>query len=139
MRKIALAAHLLYLLVVVLSGCSEYSSSGGGFYAGETITPEKLAEISESIAATAGTSAEKETKPPDTDVEGNIVVYWTKSGGVWHYDKSCSSLARSSAVESGTLEEAMRAGKSRACLKCGQPDGDTDGADAAGASEPGEN
>ncbi|MGI6167480.1 MAG: hypothetical protein ACOYIA_05020 [Eubacteriales bacterium] len=136
-KSVAFAVFLLCLLVV-LSGCSEYSLSGGDFYAGETITPDKLAAISESIAAAASTSTEKETKPPDTDTEGNIIVYWTKSGGVWHYDRSCSSLARSAAVESGTIEEAEKAGKSRTCLKCGPPGGDTGDTDTAGESEPGE-
>lgn len=126
---------------VILSGCSEYSSSGGDFHAGETLTPARLAEISESIAAGSektGTTTPKETKPPDTDGEGNIIVYWTKSGSVWHSARACGSLANSTAVESGTVEQAERAGKSRACQRCGPPGGDTGNTDTAGASEPGE-
>ena len=120
MKRRLLPAALLLGVLIILSGCSEYSSSGSDFYAGETLTPARLAEISGSVAAGTepGTTKEKETKSPDTDGEGNIIVYWTKSGSVWHSDRACGSLANSTAVESGTVWQAERAGKSRGCLKC---------------------
>ena len=138
-RQIALLAVLLGL-AVILSGCSEYSSSGGDFHAGETLTPARLAEISESIAA----GSENRYYDPERDKAsrhrrgGKYYCVLTKSGSVWHSARACGSLANSTAVESGTVEQAERAGKSRACQRCGPPGGDTGNTDTAGASEPGE-
>lgn len=45
-------------------------------------------------------------------------VYWVDGGSVWHVKRESSSLARSKAVRSGTVEEAKSAGKSRTCKIC---------------------
>lgn len=77
------------------------------------------------------TAAHKDTTtvPPDsssavdthTDKEGHTndqIVFWVEGGSVWHTDKSCSSLLRSKNILSGTIDQAMKAGKSRACKIC---------------------
>ena len=46
-------------------------------------------------------------------------VYWVPNGKVWHTTESCSTLARSSTILSGTIDEAQDAGKTRVCEKCG--------------------
>lgn len=117
---------LLPVLIFILSGCSEYSDFSRGFYAGETITPDQIAAISAGLVASEKSAAEsKQTaapetvkKPVDTDAAGNIIVYWTAGGSVWHTDRNCGSIANSSAVVSGTINEAAAAGKTRACMKC---------------------
>ena len=43
-------------------------------------------------------------------------VYWTPSGTVYHYSRSCSTLSRSRTVYSGTI---AASGKPRACKVCG--------------------
>ena len=47
------------------------------------------------------------------------VVYWTEGGSVWHNTKDCSALARSKNIISGSVHDAVRAGKERVCKKCG--------------------
>ena len=43
-------------------------------------------------------------------------VYWTPSGSVYHYSRSCPTLSRSRTVYSGSVSES---GKSRGCKVCG--------------------
>ncbi len=45
------------------------------------------------------------------------VVYWTKSGTVWHTRKECGHI-KNSEVISGTVDEAEEAGKIRLCSSC---------------------
>ena len=58
--------------------------------------------------------------PKEYSEEGKLLVYWTKSGSVWHESASCSSLANSSKENliCGSEEEAISAGKERVCKKC---------------------
>ena len=57
--------------------------------------------------------------PVLADVDTSRVCYYTAGGGVWHYDSTCASLAHSENVRSGTVEQAMLDGKTRACARCG--------------------
>ena len=54
--------------------------------------------------------------PDETTID---VVYWTEGGSVWHNTKDCSALARSKNIISGSVHDAVRAGKERVCKKCG--------------------
>lgn len=58
--------------------------------------------------------------PNDYSDDGNLLVYWTKSGSVWHESSSCSSLINTPKENliCGSEEEAISAGKDRACKKC---------------------
>lgn len=49
----------------------------------------------------------------------DAAVFWTAGGSVWHVTSACSALAKSKSVQSGTEKEAMAAGKSRVCKRCG--------------------
>ena len=67
-------------------------------------------------------TSEPETSAPETAAEETpeeIVVYWVKNGEVWHVRASCASLSRSKNILSGTIEEALDAGKPRVCKRCG--------------------
>ena len=46
-------------------------------------------------------------------------VYWTASGSVWHVTRECSALAKSKSVQAGAEADAIAAGKTRACKRCG--------------------
>ncbi len=46
-------------------------------------------------------------------------VFWTVSGSVWHVTAECSALAKSKSVLSGTEAQAIQAGKTRVCKRCG--------------------
>lgn len=54
-----------------------------------------------------------------SDTEENSIVYWAKSGEVWHTSRDCRYI-RNSEVESGVVEDAMEAGKDRLCSSCGK-------------------
>ena len=44
--------------------------------------------------------------------------YFVSGGSVWHYDENCSALSKSKEVICGLVEDAVAAGKTRACSKC---------------------
>lgn len=46
------------------------------------------------------------------------VVYWTPRGSKWHSTTDCPSLGRSHTILSGTVQEAMAAGKDSPCKDC---------------------
>jgi len=53
---------------------------------------------------------------PATD--NTRIVYWVPSGKSYHYTDKCSTLSRSKIILSGTLAEALAAGKTDPCDKC---------------------
>lgn len=56
----------------------------------------------------------------ETTNAASVLVYWTKGGSVWHLSDSCSSLSKTDPADivSGSEDEAIAAGKERACKKC---------------------
>mgnify|MGYP002650721319 CR=1 FL=1 len=50
--------------------------------------------------------------------EPGAAVYWVVNGAVYHSTDQCPSLSRSKNIQSGTVEEAAAAGKTRACPNC---------------------
>lgn len=68
-----------------------------------------------------------DTATPSDTLEHDVLVtdptfrtvYWTKGGSVWHVSRGCSALKNSTDILSGTEDEALAAGKSRVCKKCG--------------------
>ena len=58
------------------------------------------------------------TEVPTTDAVTADAVFWTDGGTVWHVTASCSALARSQTIHSGSVSEAQATGKSRACKRC---------------------
>ena len=52
------------------------------------------------------------------DENGNIVVWWTQYGKSFHLDENCYHIADSATKTSGTLEEAIEAGKTDPCDHC---------------------
>lgn len=52
------------------------------------------------------------------DAEGNIVVYWTLYGKSMHLDENCYHIADSTTKTSGTIAEAIEAGKTDPCDNC---------------------
>ncbi len=52
------------------------------------------------------------------DENGNIIVYWTQYGKSFHLDGECYHVADSTTKTSGTIEEAIEAGKTDPCDHC---------------------
>lgn len=63
--------------------------------------------------AAAESSQEDKSEPIDEPVA--VTVYWVSGGKVYHSTSSCSTLKRSSNIQSGTITQS---GKSRACKVC---------------------
>ena len=82
---------------------------------------EKKNEIHTEIVTDTETpgTLEGETETLVSDEQGER-VFWTKSGSVWHTTDQCHHLKKSKNIESGSVEEAMEAGKSKACSSCGK-------------------
>ena len=111
----------------------------------ETVAPETTAELetqvlpettaaSETTAIPVMTTVPETTAIPETIVtpETTVIpettpvterqeqtVYWVEGGEVWHTTSSCPSLSRSKNILSGSLDDAIAAGKERVCKRCG--------------------
>lgn len=55
----------------------------------------------------------------DENAEQTEICYYTPGGATWHFNRECGSLKNSKSVIEGTVAEAMLAGKSRVCSRCG--------------------
>ena len=139
MKKIAL---LCCALIIAFSFASCASVSENEFYGGELLDDSKMSEIKSSVFATetaedkstsnpTKTEKNSETKIHESEYNENTeeisdgtaanadVVFWTKSGEVWHLSEDCRHLKKSTSIISGTLDEAIDQGKKRACSSCG--------------------
>jgi len=91
--------------------------SGDIDYVVENEVPVSQSDFSEDIS-----SSEVETHkyPKEYSEDGKLLVFWTKSGSVWHKSSSCPSLANTpkEKLVCGSEDEAVSAGKERACKKC---------------------
>lgn len=47
-----------------------------------------------------------------------ITAYWTPNGKSYHFSITCPSLSRSKTIYSGTLQDAINAGKTDPCNNC---------------------
>jgi competence protein ComEC len=65
------------------------------------------------VAGTGAVSSQKAAVP-----SSNRIVYFTKSGGSYHYDESCRAFRKSSIVLSGSLKQAIAGKHSDPCDFC---------------------
>ena len=104
-KRMLLLAAALGLCACTLMGCRQRPA----FDAGEALSAEELATLRGSLAQKGG----------DTPIQGDETFYYTASGEVYHRDRNCTYLKKSSTVNEGTAEAAIAAGKIRACSRCG--------------------
>lgn len=54
------------------------------------------------------------------EITGSLskTAYWVTSGKSYHFSQNCPSLARSNNIQTGTLQEALNAGKTDPCNNC---------------------
>lgn len=123
-RRLLLTALAIAILgLSMTASCSQYADfSEQTYYFGEYLTPEMVESIYNELS-----SEVTEKYPIETTPSGEIVVYWTTSGEVYHMSSSCSSIKRSDPknVYSGSIKQAFRAGKERPCGVC-SPKEETD-------------
>lgn len=81
-------------------------------------TPEPSKSSSQSNHSSF--SSETSSAPLTDDITGPLSTpaWWTEGGHSYHFSPSCPSLSRSSSVQSGTLSDALDAGKYDPCNIC---------------------
>lgn len=86
----------------------------------ETETNEDETDNSSSETETESDISSSDTvMPEETETSMKADVYWIESGEVWHIKRDCRYL-KNKTVVSGSVEDAVAAGKIRACSACGK-------------------
>ena len=88
----------------------------------ETAKPETASVPDRTIPdkSAPSTAAPETTSQTAGDPDATGTVFWVDNGEVWHIKESCPSLSRSKNIRSGSVDKAMKAGKSRVCKRCGK-------------------
>lgn len=75
------------------------------------------AEPASSSASSGGSWGESKTTD---EITGDLsdTVYWTSGGKSYHFSENCATLSRSNNIKSGTLQDALNAGKKDPCNIC---------------------
>ncbi len=140
--KKSLVVMLTLMLLVGLAAC-DFDESKNHLSGGELLDDEKMSEIkndifsgslpetfveetepSKELESNGDTASEdvdetdKKTDDDNNDIDNEQIVYWTKSGSVWHTNPECHHLKKSTNIQSGTVEEAKEAKKERLCSTC---------------------
>ena len=71
--------------------------------------------VTTDVTETDTNEATEDTDKPDTTPSST--VYWTESGETWHTNPKCYHI-KNKDVFSGSVEEAIEAGKERLCKTC---------------------
>lgn len=121
-RSCFLICCMVCLLVLALAACNTHGLLSDDFNAGDTVTPEELLDISREIFTETSEpmiETQPESEEPETLSE-DATVYWLKNGSVYHANKDCHHIARSSAenIQEGTVQKALDEGKERLCSSC---------------------
>ena len=136
--KIIALACVIFAVLVTLAGCTNRPAKliissdtylyvpavdSLGYTIGEVTAIPQTQSLSpelDPITAPPETTEPPETATPITTADTDeALVYWTKNGEVWHTRSTCSSLAKSKEILSGTVEQAISSGKDRICKRCG--------------------
>ena len=116
-KKIGIVFYIIILSAVsLLSSCVDRLYGFDTDYpTGELLTPEMIDSIID-----AATVEEIEKYPIETDLNGDLIVYWLPTGSVWHASKNCSSVSGADNALSGSITNAVSAGKKRPCKNCAE-------------------
>ncbi len=119
MKKILFITCVFLGILLLFTGCSEFIYQKDDFSTGKKLSSEDLESIKMKVQETTAPSYE-------TDINGETIVFWTDGGTVYHNHRNCSSLSKSKVVESGSVDDAIAAGKAKSCLICGIEKADTE-------------
>ena len=101
---------------------SESPSCSPSLSSAERITTPSAPESSTPSSQRNNSSFSSETSsvPLTDDITGPLSTpaWWTEGGYSYHFSPSCPSLSRSASVQSGTLSDALDAGKRDPCNIC---------------------
>jgi len=107
-KVFAILTVLFMLLTVSSCGYTEKDFSGG------TPVNDSIIDAAKDLAE--GTDPPKYEKVIGSD--GLQIVFWTDGGSVYHTSKDCTTLSKSKNINSGSVDSAAVAGKSRGCSTC---------------------
>ena len=85
-----------------------------------SVTQGTLAQALAAGKASLCKTCAKKENTTQSNTGNDRACYYTTGGTVWHYDSSCALLLHSKDVRTGTVEQAMLAGKLRPCTRCGE-------------------
>lgn len=124
-KTVKIISILLLVLISLAMFACDFDESQNHLSGGVLLDDERISEIKNEILSGA---TEEETEEKTTEENTNSanenneekdgVVYWTESGSVWHESATCSHLKNSSKIVSGSVADAQKAGKSKACSRC---------------------
>jgi hypothetical protein len=88
--------------------------------ASEVIVYFTYSETTTSVITDVASEVITDKYPIEYGEDGNQIVFWLESSKIWHLSRHCSSLSRTdpSKLISGSIDEAIKAGKERACKNC---------------------
>lgn len=115
MRGVSIVAALL-LLALSLTACANVTR----FDAGELLTADEVAELRARLEAQKSDDGGDDDSPSQEETPQNGIVFWLSSGSVYHLSKTCHHIREKEGVLEGTVNEALAAGKLRACSSCGK-------------------
>lgn len=114
-NKLIVISALLTVAILLASCIDRLYGFDTEIPTGVLLTPEMIESIID-----AATVEQEEKYPFETDVNGDLIVYWLSGGSVWHASINCSSVERSDPekVGRGSVTDAISEGKDRPCKIC---------------------
>jgi hypothetical protein len=113
---------ITFIPVILLTSCSILMPRQEVFDGGEILDKEMMdnikSEIFNSTPSDDVSSLETEIESENVSNSENATVYWTEGGSVWHTDDRCGHLKRAKEILTGTVKEAIEAGKDKVCSSC---------------------
>ena len=104
-------------VVVLLSACA--SNEPRVEYNGRQLSDEEIVAMGEMLESETEGQTESETQAvTETEEPPDHIVHWTEGGKVWHERLSCSRLSEKDERQTGSIEQAIEAGKERGCSFC---------------------
>ena len=119
-KHLIFVAGILAALAALALACG--CTPADRFAAGQPISREELASISEALLATEPAEPAETNGGNASESGPSGTVYWTKGGTVYHLDPDCHHLRRAAEVLHGTVREAEAAAMEKACRSCGSHD-----------------
>lgn len=113
MRKLVIVGIALTLLL-----CSCSAREAKVSYNGKELSAEEIFELSEQFPRETETVKETEPKIEETVEPADGIVYYSEGGEVWHEWRTCGHLSQKNEIFTGSIEDAMAAGKERGCSYC---------------------
>lgn len=84
-----------------------------------TTPPQSFISSEEDLSGLQNLSEVPDTETTPQQAAGDTrTAYWTPGGKSYHFSKNCTSLKRSKTINSGTVQDAVNAGKSDPCNLC---------------------